>query len=237
MRLHSSIAPFITILFLYGGVLACQCTDPFRTPYEEFNDSTAVFVGVVSGHTDNIIDAPNHVVERTFQFKVEETLKGENLRNREVTTGITRDICYVGFGAVGSRSLVYAYGRRGKLHAYLFCSQRSMAVDLHFLRGRQRNVKEPRIYGVINREKLGESSRWPLQIRAVDESIGRKTLTNADKSGRFAFADLQDGVYLVRIERPDASSNEEYRIRLGNVNKFDEFPHPKQSVFLSFPIR
>lgn len=237
MRLHSSIAPLISILLLYGGVLACQCTDPFRTPYEEFDDAAAVFVGVVNGHTDSVIDAPNQVVERTFQFKVEETLKGENLKKRDITTGITSEICYLGFGPVDSRYLVYAYERRGKLHAYLFCSRRSMATDLHFLRMKRQNVKEPRIYGIVNREKLGKSSRWPLQIQAVNENTGKRTMTKPDESGHFAFGDLPDGVYLVRLETPDAASKEDYRIRLGDVNRFDEIPLPKRSVFLSFPIR
>src|SRR5690348_7905993 len=103
-----SFTPLLAILLFYQGVLACQCTDPFRTPYEDFEDSAVVFVGTVRGFQDRTIDAPNGLVERRFQFNVEETLKGQKLERREVITGITRDICYVGFGSAGSRYLVYA---------------------------------------------------------------------------------------------------------------------------------
>lgn len=240
MSFRFPIAPITALVLLYQGVFACQCWDPFRTPYEEFDDSSAVFVGVVSGYTDNVIDAPNQWIERTFQFKVEETLKGPPMKNRDVTVGITREICYVGFGEAGSRYLVYADERSGKLHTQLFCRRRAVEPDLHFLRMKLRNVKEPRIYGMIYREKPGKSSPWPLRVQVIAESTGKKVLTKADKSGRFAFDELPDGFYLVKIEaqsNQQERSGQEYRIRLGDPRKVDDLGYAKKSVFLSFPLR
>ena len=235
MRLRFLITPLVTLFFLHQGVLACQCVDPYRTPYEEFDDSAAVFVGVVTGYRDKVIDAANHTVERSFQFKVEETFKGDKLKTRDISTGLTNEICYVGFGPVGSRLVVYASEERDKLVSYLFCRTGLGLSDVHFLRMRLRNVKEPRIYGVIDREKFGRSK---LRVQVVAEDSGKKIIVKPDEAGRFAVDELPDGVYLVRIEAPAgqlASSDEEYRLRLGD--KVDDFGLPKKSVFLRFPIR
>lgn len=235
MRHSFSIKPLLALLFLYQGALACQCVDPYRTPYEEFDDSTAVFVGVISGYRDRVIDTSNQIVERIFHFRVEETLKGDRLKKRDVSAGLSNEMCYVAFGLVGSRHLVYAREDNGTLVSRLFCERAGLSA-LYFLRMKIRNVKEPRVYGVIDRQKLGKSR---LRVQVFSEATKKKVFAEVDEAGRFAVDDVTDGVYLVSLETPNGdptSTNQEYRILLGDPNRYNDFMIPKKSVFLSFPI-
>jgi hypothetical protein len=108
---------FVLILtccsFLGFEAKACVCM-PQRTPYREYQDARAVFVGKVNSSkdvaiTNNIRDKIYTAYERIFQFSIDESLKGLKTTTAEINVGRTESDCYQGF-TVGKSYLVYAFG-------------------------------------------------------------------------------------------------------------------------------
>src|SRR3954452_24470617 len=92
---------------------ACVCM-PQRTPYREYQDARAVFVGKVIGSkdvavTEKLRDKSYTANERIFQFSVDESLKGLKTSTAEINVGRTDSDCYQGF-TVGRSYLVYGFG-------------------------------------------------------------------------------------------------------------------------------
>ena len=130
--MKKTIAAVILACFLFPTVAeACSCAPP-RTPREELDQSTRVFLGEatkVERRTpqmdqglawsirhwfDQLLGRVEKPLIRNFPYKrvhfnVVETFKGESVRTIDVATGLGGGDCGSSF-EVGVRYVVYAYG-------------------------------------------------------------------------------------------------------------------------------
>src|SRR5215510_6354346 len=134
---------FMIICTSYVGfeAQACICGAP-SSPYREYQDSKAVFVGkVISSKdvavTEDIRGKTYTAYERVFQFSVTESFKGLKTSSVEINLGRIDSDCFQGFG-IGESYLVYAFGNSDlSLHSGV-CSRTNnlsyAADDLHYIR-------------------------------------------------------------------------------------------------------
>src|ERR1041384_3417522 len=137
--------------FFISEVRACVC-DPHQTPYRDFQEARAVFVGKVTGSKDIEViekagDKTYTNVQRVFQFSLNESLKGLKTSQIDINVGSINSDCYQGF-TVGETYLVYAFGDSDSSLESGTCTRTSMlseaAANLHYIRDLLKGVPEPR---------------------------------------------------------------------------------------------
>jgi hypothetical protein len=155
----------IGLSYFGSDVKACSCA-PRPSPYKEFQDATAVFVGKAIGSRDvaitEVVGARKfQVTERVFVFKVGESFKGLKDSQVEINVGRIDSSCYQGF-KVGENYLVYAFGKSAESLGTGACTRTNnlsdAADDLHYIRDLLRGVPESRIYGSVMR--VDTTNRW-----------------------------------------------------------------------------
>jgi hypothetical protein len=196
---------------------ACVC-GPQRSPYGEYQDARAVFVGTVISSkdvaiTENIRDRTYTAYERIFQFSVNESLKGLKTPTVEINLGRIDSDCYQGF-AIGESYLVYAFSATdGSLRtgACTRTNHLSDALDdLHYIRDLIKGVPEPRVYGSVMRVDAnlgGITTRQrvtPMSgIKILIEAKGRSFTAVTDNEGLYSVARIPDGKYKVHPVLPE----------------------------------
>lgn len=236
----------LTILLFNLSASACSCVMPL-TPYESFDDSAAVFVGTVLSSRDVVINEPNHIAERFFRFKVEDSFKGSKSSEVEIRVGLTSSICYVGFSP-GTKYLVYAWAKSENILASeMFCGRTTTFIsaydDIFFLKKRLRDEPEPRIYGSVTlgvrSGKDAGASRSVKGIKVTVEGEGRQKETLTDKNGLYSFYDVPDGIYSVSVDSPsrfEIVGSSDYLVRLGKEPTY-EGQIAKPASYIEFYIR
>jgi hypothetical protein len=191
------------------AVRACTCAAQ-SSPYQEYQESRAVFLGEVTGSKDIAVaqqvgDKTLRGTARVFQFSVSESLKGLKTTQVEISAGWIDSTCYQGF-TIGESYLVYAYGDSEKNLAFSSCGRTnnlsSAADDLHYIRDLMRGVPEPRVYGSVMRLDASPSGSTatprvsPTEgIKILIEGKGKNFEAVTDKQGLFSLARLPDGKY------------------------------------------
>src|SRR5215510_9855076 len=202
---------FMIICTSYVGfeAQACICGAP-SSPYREYQDSKAVFVGkVISSKdvavTEDIRGKTYTAYERVFQFSVTESFKGLKTSSVEINLGRIDSDCFQGFG-IGESYLVYAFGNSDlSLHSGV-CSRTNnlsyAADDLHYIRELLKGVPEARVYGSVTRvdSDLGGSKSGrrvtPLAgIKVLIEGKGQNFEAVTDAQGLFSLSRIPDGKY------------------------------------------
>ena len=88
----------VILLPLFGGVAeACSCL-PIPTPYQAHREARAVFTGKVASSVDVPVkeqgrDGEYTYQERRFRFAVEESFKGAEAKEVEVSAGRVDSSC------------------------------------------------------------------------------------------------------------------------------------------------
>src|SRR5215510_2380710 len=202
---------FMIICTSYVGfeAQACICGAP-SSPYREYQDSKAVFVGkVISSKdvavTEDIRGKTYTAYERVFQFSVTESFKGLKTSSVEINLGRIDSDCFQGFG-IGESYLVYAFGNSDlSLHSGV-CSRTNnlsyAADDLHYIRELLKGVPEARVYGSVTRvdSDLGGSKSGrrvtPLAgIKILIEGKKKNFEAVTDAQGLFSLSRIPDGKY------------------------------------------
>ena len=191
--------------------VACTCMAQL-SPYQEFKNARAVFVGkAISSKdvsiTEKIRDRTYTAYERIYEFSVDESLKGLKSSKVEINVGRIDSSCYQGF-AVGESYLVYAHGESEKALYSQACSRTNMLIDaagdLHYIHELLKGVPEPRVYGSVMRvdESVarGNAKRRVTAIagiKIVIEGEGKRFEVETDQQGLFSFERIPDGQYTV----------------------------------------
>ena len=233
---------------------ACTCA-PQRTPYREYQDARAVFVGKVTGSKDvaiseSIRDKTYTAYERVFQFTVTERLKGLKTSTIEISVGRIDSTCYGGF-AVGESYLVYAFGSSDSSLKTGVCARGNhlsyAADDLHYIRELLKGVPEPRFYGSVIRvdsdlvSPKSDTRVTPLKgIKILIEGKEKTFEAVTDAQGLFSLARIPDGKYKARALLP-----EKYRTYFPEYEEFilgspEQFGYERiqqgSSAYASFQI-
>jgi hypothetical protein len=202
----------ITLSSLGAGVLACTCSAP-RSPYAEYQDAKAVFVGkVISSKdiatTENIRGKTYTAYERVYQLSVNESLKGLKKSQVEINVGRIDSTCYQGF-VIGESYLVYAFGDSDSSLRSGACGRTNnlshAGDELHYLRDLMNGIPEPRVYGSVMRVDAnlgGNEARirvTPMSgIRVLIEGKGKSFEAVTNGQGLYSFAKMPDGKYKAR---------------------------------------
>jgi hypothetical protein len=199
-------------------VFACQCWG-ISTPYKEFRDANAVFVGSVVSIADSsgkeiIEDKSTDSVDleeklrrdnetRYYRFEVQEWFKGT--KNTMVIVSLGRNMCQSGF-KVGESILVYASGSGDSLRTNTFCARtrdiKESQDDLHFIRELLENKPEPKIYGSVRLyDKVSAQNSLPNTylegIKIILKGKNRQFETVTDKNGLYRFYKIPYGKYTI----------------------------------------
>ena len=209
LRIAFVLLTIVTPYFSYDAK-ACVCM-PSRSPYREFQEARAVFVGKVVGSkdvasTETIRDQTYTSYERFYQFAINETFKGlTKATTVEISAGTTNTSCYQGF-TVGESYLVYSFGESDDHLGSGACTRTTnlshAAAELHYLRGLLKGVPEPRVYGAVMRIDADLSASKPTTrvtplagIKVLIEGKGKKFEVVTDQHGLFSLTRIPDGNY------------------------------------------
>jgi hypothetical protein len=207
---------FICTSYFRFEAKACVC-DAQGSPYGEYQQSRAVFVGKPIGSKDQMVKEKDEnrsftVHERVFEFSVTETLKGPKTPRVQINAGSVDSDCYRGF-TIGESYLVYAFGDSNDSLSSSFCGRTNELVDaagdLHYIRNLLKSIPEPRFYGSIVRvdsDLGGTQSRrrvTPLAgIKIVIEGKSGSFESVSNDLGLFSLDRIPDGRYKARPVLP-----------------------------------
>ena len=196
---------------------ACSC-GPRSSPYREYNDARAVFVGKAVGSkdvavTERIGDKTLSIDERVFQFSVVEVFKGPSTSTVEIGVGAINSSCYSGF-AIGESYLVYAFGKSDDDLGAGMCTRTTnlsdAAGDLHYIRELLKGVPEPRVYGSVVRVDSNLDSSKPKRritpvagIKILIEGKSKTFEAVTDQNGFYSLNGIPDGKFTARPVLPD----------------------------------
>ena len=211
----------LLLIILCGSCLwfeaqACLC-GARATPYGEFKDARAVFVGKVISSKDISTtqkwgDRTIPDTERVFRLSVIESFKGPKTETLDINVGSINTDCYQGF-AIGHTYLVYAFGSSDSKLSAGICSRTNTLLyalgDLHYIHNLLKGVPEPRVYGSVVRvdsdlsgSKSGQRVTPLSGIKIIIEGEGGKFEVFTDAQGLYNLARIPDGEYKARLSLP-----------------------------------
>ena len=210
----------------------CTCMSPKRPACEVYWQTTAIFVGEVTGirTVRELDDEQGPSLSRIVTMAVTEEFQGLGGDDEvEVRTGAGGGDCGFDFQE-GATYLVYANAsaQTGRLETGI-CSRTEQvdlaAADLAYLRGIDAAEPVASLYGMVYRERqqiedLSDPAVRPDPggpVAAVDvviEGEGILRVATADEEGWYEFEGLPRGRYDVQVVLPDVEEQERWRIRV-----------------------